>query len=97
MQPLISELPVRTIGAMTLALFVSVGTGCVQTSMPPARQLDAGDAVLSASVDEPGVGYIPRATGQFTYGLGRGDLTFNLGAMIRTYGGGMMGGRISRR
>lgn len=52
--------------------------GCVQTAMLPAQQLDAGTTVAGASLDEPGILYIPRANVQLTQGLGGGDLSVNL-------------------
>lgn len=68
-----------------------VGPGCVQTAMLPARQLDAGETAVSVTIHEPGVLYVPWANGQFTYGIGRGDVSVNLGGSAGAFGGGVAG------
>lgn len=64
-------------------------SGCVQTAMLPAQQLDSGTTVASASLDEPGFLYIPRANVQLTQGVGGGDISVNLSGPL--LGGGIIG------
>lgn len=64
------------LGAVLAGAFLL--SGCVQTGMVPAQQLDSGTTVAAASVDEPGFLYIPRANVQLTQGVGGGDLSVNL-------------------
>ena len=68
---------------------VLLGSGCVQTAMLPAQQLDSGTTVAAASLDEPGFLYVPRANVQLTQGIGGGDLSVNLSAPL--VGGGLTG------
>lgn len=79
----------RTAWGIALLLGMFASTGCVQTAMLPASQLDAGETAVSVSIDEPGMLYVPRANGQFTYGLGGGDLSLNLGGTVGSFGGGV--------
>lgn len=65
-----------------LPIFLAVlllTSGCVQTAMLPATQVDTGETVGSISIDEPGVLVIPRLNLQVTQGLeGHKDVTLNL-------------------
>lgn len=70
-------LPSRWVACAGLAAGLLSG-GCVQTAMTPAQQIEPGTTVLSASLDEPGVAYVPRLNAQLTQGLGGGDLTANV-------------------
>lgn len=79
----------RILWILTLVLFL--GSGCVQTAMLPARQLNADETAVSVTIEEPGMLYVPRASGQLTYGLGGGDLSVNLGGTVGTFGGGVAG------
>jgi hypothetical protein len=67
-------LPSRWVACAGLAAGFLFG-GCVQTAMTPAQQIEPGTTVLSASLDEPGVAYVPRLNAQLTHGFGGGDLT----------------------
>ncbi|PSQ96820.1 MAG: hypothetical protein BRD55_05980 [Bacteroidetes bacterium SW_9_63_38] len=65
--------------------------GCVQTALLPSGQLDGGETVVSANLDEPGFLYIPRLNLQVTQGLGGGDLTGNVAGTLGMVGGGLAG------
>lgn len=78
----------------SLSLLLAVllfGAGCVQTSMLPAHQLGSGETTVAASIDEPGLLWIPRVNVQATHGFGKGDLTVNLGGTANVLGGGLSG------
>lgn len=71
----------------SLSTLIAIGclgllTGCVQTSMLPARQLDDGETALSASINvPPKYATATEVSGQVTAGLrGRGDLSLNVSA-----------------
>lgn len=79
----------KAAGICGVALYVS---GCAGSTMRTARQLEAGDIVLSGGVDEPGSTFIPRVSGQVMYGIGIGDLSAHLGTSLFAYNAGL-GGR----
>lgn len=71
-----------------------LGSGCSFATMTPAHRLDAGDVVVQGALDEPGFLYIPRLSGQVSFGTGGADLgvhagtsllTLNAGATARVY------------
>jgi hypothetical protein len=66
-------------GALLAALVGAAlaGGGCTQTAMLPAEQLDGGTTAVSATLDEPGVAYVPRVNAQITHSFGGGDVTVN--------------------
>jgi hypothetical protein len=83
--------------AITASVLLGVTTmcgvmGCSSTTMRTARQLEAGDIVVSGGLDEPGFLYVPRVSGQVMYGIGLGDLSVHGGTTIVTFNGGL-GGR----
>ena len=81
-------LTLATIGAALLS------TGCASTRMETARQLDHGEFVVGATIDVPGVLWIPRIGAHGMIGLGDvGDLSLYLGTAFITYNFGL-GGRL---
>jgi hypothetical protein len=77
-----SPLPLRRLARFAALLAVLLGAtvaggGCTQTAMLPAKQLDEGTTAVSATLDEPGVAYVPRVNAQLTQGFGGGDVTVN--------------------
>lgn len=74
-----------------LAIVLLATTGCVQTAMLPAHQLEDGETVAGVSLDEPGFLYVPRLNVQATQGLGGGDLTANVSGTALAVGGGLSG------
>lgn len=75
------------LGALCITSILA--SGCVQTAMLPARQLESGTTVASTSLDEPGRVILPRLNAQVTHGLGGGDFTVNLS--VPPFGGGLTG------
>lgn len=63
--------------------------GCSSTTMRTARQLEAGDLVLSGGLDEPGFLYVPRVSAQVMYGIGVGDLSVHAGTTLVMLNGGL--------
>lgn len=59
--------------------------------MLPAHQLETGETVAAASLDEPGYLYVPRLNLQATQGFGGGDLSANVSGTVEQYGGGITG------
>lgn len=69
--------------ALIVILIVAVlGSGCAMTSPETARQLDAGEVVLSGSGSLPGFLFVPSLNGRATYGFGVGDVSANLGTAV---------------
>jgi len=88
-----SATAVRLPGWITVGLAACLLTGCLQTSMLPARQLDRGEVVASGALHAPSLLYIPSLMGQATAGLGGGDLTANVGGSALGLSAGT-GGRL---
>ena len=83
---------IRMVWVMALAMALCQ-VGCASSTMRTARQLEAGDVVLSGSLDELGTLYIPRANVQAMYGLGGvGDVSVHGGSSGYFFNGGL-GGR----
>lgn len=80
--------------SLVLAVFLLVPllTGCLQTSMLPAHQLDTGESALSASLNVPPsvAVFSSGVSGQFTTGLAaEGDLSINVSASPMVVSGGI--------
>ncbi|RAL21189.1 hypothetical protein DL240_13735 [Lujinxingia litoralis] len=79
----------------TLALTPSAGSGCALTTMESARQLNAGETVVSGAIEYPGYVYFPNIAVSAKHGLGDlGDIgaqvassysTARLGLSARLY------------
>lgn len=79
--------------AMVLVSSILLSAGCAFTQMETARQLDGGEAVVSGSLDWPGVGPVPRVSVNGMYGLGDvGDLSAHVGTTVFSGNAGI-GGR----
>lgn len=76
--------PIRTGWALPLAAAVAFAGACSFPFTTPQRQLDAGETVLQGSLDLPGFGLMPRASGGLTHGVGGGDLGVHLGTSAFT-------------
>ena len=82
-----------TSAVVAMSVVACVLAGCASSTMRTARQLEAGDVVLSGSLDELGTIYIPRANVQAMYGLGgSGDVSVHGGSSGLFFNGGL-GGR----
>ncbi len=76
---LVSAIAVRLPCWIGVGLAACLLSGCLQTSMLPARQIDRGEVVASGGLHVPTLLYAPSVMGQATAGLGGGDLTANVG------------------
>jgi hypothetical protein len=84
---------VRGAALMVVALPVS---GCMQTAMLPAEQMEDGETTASFTVGEPGAILLPRMGMQVTHGVGRGDVTVNVSGSPDV-GGVAVGGGLAAR
>ena len=67
--------------SLVLCVLAVQGMGCATHTTRTARQLEAGDVVISGSLDELGTIYIPRLNVQAMYGLGgSGDVSVHGGS-----------------
>jgi hypothetical protein len=63
---------------------VWLATACSVPFTTPQRPLQAGERVVQGSLDLPGFGLMPRASGGVTFGTGGGDLGVHAGTSIAT-------------
>ena len=75
----------------TLLALLVLSTGCAFTTMLPAKKLEKKQVVGQLALDVPGFLYIPRLSGQVTFGLGGGDLSIHGGSALLNVNAGATG------
>jgi hypothetical protein len=73
-----------TIALTSLLSLVLSATACSVPFTTPQRPLEAGEVVAQGSLDLPGFGLLPRASGGLTLGTGGGDIGIHAGTSIAT-------------
>lgn len=76
-------------GSRACLLLVVLTSGCSFATMTPAHKLDKGQVVVQGALDEPGFLYIPRLSGQATFGTGGADLGVHVGTTLLTANAGV--------